>query len=167
MMRGALLVVLLLVASPAWSEPAVRTELQPLQFLVGHCWSTSFPNGTTTDTHCFEPSLDGRIVRDQHVVRSGGKPYAGETVYAWDPRRKQIVYTYWASDGALSTGAVEADSAGNLVFQENYASDDDELVLRSVWTRRGEDGFETHVTQQLKDGKWQEAWRRQFRRVAQ
>ena len=92
-------------------------------------------------------------------------PYEGETVYAWDPRQKKIVYTYWASDGAMSTGAVEADTAGNLVFEENYVSDGDELVLRSIWTRHGEDGFETHVTQKGKDGDWQEGWRRQFRRA--
>jgi hypothetical protein len=165
MLRGTLPFVLLLAAGPALSEPAVRAELKPLEFLVGRCWSTTFPNGTTTDTHCFEPALDGRVVRDRHVVRSGGKPYEGETVYAWDPRRRKIVYTYWASDGAMSTGAVAADTVGNLVFEENYASEDDELVLRSIWTRHGEDGFETHVTQQNKDGDWQEAWRRQFRRA--
>ncbi len=37
-------------AAPA-AEPAEL--LKPMSFLAGHCWKGTFPDGKTTDEHCF------------------------------------------------------------------------------------------------------------------
>jgi len=47
--------------------------LQPLQFLVGHCWRTTLSEGPT-DTHCFVALEGGTQVRDRHTVRKDGRP---------------------------------------------------------------------------------------------
>ena len=59
-------------------------------------------------------------LRDRHVVRGGKQPYEGETIYGWDARQKKVVYTYWASDGGISTGSLERVDGG-LMFAEAYA----------------------------------------------
>ena len=46
---------------------AAKDPLQPLQFLVGHCWAGDFPNGMGKDTHCFEPMYGGHLDRRAHV----------------------------------------------------------------------------------------------------
>ena len=74
MILGLLAVVL--GASPAAGGAAeVRAELKPFAFLVGSCWTGTFPNGTSTDTHCFEPVYGGLFIRDRHVVRGARTPY--------------------------------------------------------------------------------------------
>src|SRR5690349_20466490 len=97
----------LLLALPASSAtaPSPAPSLQPLAFLAGSCWSGPLRDGSI-DTHCFEWVFDGRFLRDRHVVKGAKRPYEGETLYAWDPQEKRLVYTYWASDGGMSHGDV-------------------------------------------------------------
>ena len=65
---------------------AASPALQPLQFLVGHCWRTTLKEGPT-DTHCFAET--GGQIRDRHAVRKDGQViYTGESIYLgredWD-----------------------------------------------------------------------------------
>jgi hypothetical protein len=159
MIRG--LLVLGLTAAAA-SPATVRKELEPLQFLVGSCWTGTFPDGKRTDTHCFEPVFGGQFIRDRHVVRGGSTPYEGETLHAWDPTQRKLVFTYWASDGSLSTGSAEP-SAGEIVFPEAYASQGGAMTLKNVWSRRGEDTYDVWVAE-WKDGQWKERWRMTMKR---
>ena len=78
-----LLSALSLNAPPA--EPA-NNPLQPLQFLVGHCWAGDFPNGMGKDTHCFEPMYGGKLIRVKHVLKGKNGDYLGEAIYAFDSR---------------------------------------------------------------------------------
>lgn len=55
-----LLTVLALAAAPA-VQPPLRAELEPMRFLVGHCWRGEMKGGAQHDTHCFEPVFDGHI----------------------------------------------------------------------------------------------------------
>jgi hypothetical protein len=157
--------VLMCLAGAAGAAPpaALRDELKPMQFLVGSCWTGTFPNSQSTDTHCFEAVYDGKFIRDRHVVRGAAKPYEGETIYAWDAKRKAIVYTYWASDGGLSTGTAAPDSAGNLRFTEDYAGPEGAQALENLWARQGDGGFEIRVTEK-KDGRAEPRWRMSMRR---
>lgn len=157
-----LLTIVVLAAAPD-STVSVRAELRPLQYLVGQCWSAKFPNGTATDTHCFESVYGGAFIRDRHVVRGLKGPYEGETIYAWDPKQKKLVYTYWASDGGTSSGTAEPGAEGELLFHESYSSSEQKLELKTVWTRRADDGYDVRVSQQ-KDGAWAEMWHLSFRR---
>lgn len=161
-MSGLLLALLVNVAADTGG--GIREELRPLAFLVGSCWTGTFPDGKATDTHCFEPVFDGQFIRDRHTVRGRTVPYAGETLYAWDPKQKKVIYTYWASDGAISSGAVEAAGPGELVFSEAYAAAGGELTMKNVWTRRGGDAYEVSVSRR-QNGDWREMWRMTLRRV--
>lgn len=149
-------------AAQAPEAPSLREPLRPLQFLVGSCWTGTFPGGKSTDTHCFESVFGGKFVRDRHVVRGGKDPYEGETIYAWDPRQKKVVYTYWASDGGLSTGTMEQVDGG-LIFPESYEGDRGGAAMRNVWTITGADTYDV-VVSRLKDGSWREMWRMTMRR---
>lgn len=155
------LLALALVASDA---PAVRAELEPFAFLVGSCWTGAFKDGST-DTHCFEPVYGGAFVRDRHVVRGAKQPYEGETIHAWDARQKRLVFTYWASDGSLTTGVAEPKPSGEIVFPQEHESAAGRRVLRSVWTPSGPDSYDVVVAEQ-KDGAWRELWRMAMKREA-
>ena len=159
-----MIVAVLIAVALAAQAPAMREPLRPLEFLVGSCWTGTFPGRTATDTHCFESMFGGKFVRDRHVVRGGKEPHEGETVYAWDPRRKQVVYTYWASDGGISTGTMEQVADG-LVFPESYEGDGGGVRMRNLWTITGRDSYEV-VVSQWKDEGWREMWRMTMRRVA-
>src|SRR5579863_2272317 len=98
-----LLSALSMNAAPA---EAVKNPLAPLDFLVGHCWTGDFPQGMGKDTHCFAPMYGGKFVRDKHVLHGKQGDYLGETIYAFDPKQKQIVYWYFSSDGDMDSSRV-------------------------------------------------------------
>ena len=148
------------------SALAADTPLQPLEFLVGHCWQGAFPDGKSMDKHCFESVFDGRFIRDRHVV-SGERPaYSGETIYWMDKSTQRINYLYFASDGGVSTGMVEVQDRTLRFPNEKYTGPDGKAqTFRTVWERKGEDGY-VAVTEQENAGKWVEAWRVAFTRVS-
>ena len=75
------------------AEPA--TAYQPLAFLVGHCWKGTFPDGRSTDEHCFSWIYGGKFVRDEHVVHRTGQPDGfGESIYLWDAGAGQHVQAH-------------------------------------------------------------------------
>lgn len=145
------------------SAPALRDEFRPLAFLLGSCWTGTFPDGRSTDTHCFEPMFGGRFIRDRHEVRGGKQPYSGETIYAWDAKTSQVTYTYWASDGGVSSGRM-LHHPPDLIFPEAHSSDGGEITMKNVWTPRGDDAFDMVVTKRTEAG-WEEMWRMSLRRV--
>ena len=148
--------------TPAPPAATLTEPLRAFEFVVGSCWTGTFPDGKRTDTHCFEPMLDGRFLRDRHVVRGGETTYAGETIYGWDTAQKKIVYTYWASTGGISTGAGEPRN-GEIVFSENHVSGGKSLTIRTVLTRRDADRYDV-VVSQLREGEWREMWTMTMRR---
>ena len=157
-------IIILAFATTSFAD--LRPELKPLSFLVGHCWTGTFPGGKTTDTHCFEPMLGGQFVRDRHRVAGAKTPYEGETVYWWDKTSNRIAYTYWASDGGVSSGTAQPEGE-TIVFPEEYkGKDGGTQSMRSVWKRSGENSYDVIVSKKTADG-WQETWRMTLRRAAQ
>jgi hypothetical protein len=105
-----MLVAALALAAAAPAAP----ELQPLQFLVGHCWRTALDDGPT-DTHCFTKLPDGRV-RDQHAVRKDGQVvYTGESLFSIVSG--VIHYRYDGSTGAHLEGPMHAAGA-KIVFDD-------------------------------------------------
>jgi uncharacterized protein YndB with AHSA1/START domain len=133
--------LLLVAAAAAGSPPSLRQGLEPLAFLVGHCWRGQFPGGEQ-DTHCFESVLGGQHVRDRHEVTGGARPYRGETIYSWDGRAKAVTYTYWNSSGGVSRGTMRA-APGRLDFgHERYRDPQGRQVSISTHWRLRDDGYE-------------------------
>jgi hypothetical protein len=160
------LILLSAVALNAQPADAAGTQpLQPLQFLLGHCWAGDLPNGGGHDTHCFEPVYGGKFVRDRHVVHGHGPDYRGETIYGFDPRVGKIVFWYWSSSGVIETGEVEPASDG-LHFAEHRLTQPKNLTLRTNWTRIGADRYEALTESKGDDQAWQTAWRVQYVQVA-
>jgi hypothetical protein len=137
-------------------------DFRPLEFLVGHCWVGTFPDGKATDKHCFEWVFDRKFIRDRHVVRNGPTPYAGETLYGWDPEKKRVGFWYWSSDGEILTGGVEYYPE-SVVFPTKYVTDTGTIDLRAVWTRTGQDSYRAEESQRA--GKeWKPLWTMELKR---
>ena len=122
-----------------------RPDFSPLEFLVGHCWLGTFPDGKQTDEHCFEWVYDRHFIRDRHVVR-GGPPYEGETIYRWDAATQKIAYWYWSTGGMVVTGTLEPSSEG-LVFPSRFDTPKGSVELKAVWTRLGDDRYRVSQSQ--------------------
>ena len=160
-----LAVIIALFAAQAPAAPALAAELQPLASLVGSCWRATFPNGTTTDTHCYTAMLGGRYIRDLHIVEGGPAPYSGESIYRWDPQARRIHYDYYASDGGYSGGFAEPTATGIIFPEDNYIGPNGQtMVLRTVQTGSGETHARTTSARQP-DGSWRELWTMRFTRV--
>ena len=152
------------LASASRGKTPLTSELAPLAFLAGQCWSGPFGDGKTTDEDCFEWVYDGRFLRDRHIVRGGKKPYRGETLYYWDAAGNSITYIYFNSDGGVSRGTARAEG-DTLVFPSERHTFEGGATREygTTWKREGDDRY-VAITSELKDGKWQEAWRVDFKR---
>ena len=143
----ALLLAALLSAPASASDPPLRAELEPLRFLVGHCWRGEMKGGAQHDTHCFEPVFDGQHVRDRHEVKGPGAPYRGETLYSWDGAAKRVGYTYWNSSGGVSRGSMAATAEGLDFGDQVYTgADGGKTTISTLWRKAGADAYESVST---------------------
>ena len=87
-----------------------RSDLAPLDWLVGHCWRGTLAPGDT-DTHCF--TRDGDTVRDRHEVMHQGRiVYWGETRFRWDTASQVLRYSYVNANGPVESGTVTPRADG-------------------------------------------------------
>jgi hypothetical protein len=143
-------------------QSARLPDYRPMEFLVGHCWVGTFSDGRQTDEHCFEWVFDHKFIRDRHVVRNGASPYAGETLYGWDPKAKRLAFWYWNSDGEILRGTVEY-TAEAIVFPTEYESKNGLVELRAIWTPLGPDGYQAEEAQRV-NNKWKTIMKLNFKR---
>lgn len=109
--------------------------LQPLQFLVGHCWRTTLKEGPT-DTHCFVALAGGTQVRDRHTVRKEGRPiYTGESVFTAPAGKLHFIYT--GSTGAHIEGPMHV--AGDKIIFDDVDKTGSETSWRQVDATHYED----------------------------
>jgi hypothetical protein len=146
------LAVAALSATPAPADIAA-TPYRPLEFLVGHCWKGTFPDGQVTDEHCFSWIYGGKFVRDEHVVhRGGGKPDGfGESIYLWDGSSRQLQYLYIESAGGYSRGTVSGEGDALVFPPATYLEDGQAQTYRSRWQRAGQDAYDVVTEFQVKD----------------
>jgi uncharacterized protein YndB with AHSA1/START domain len=129
-------------AAAAQQPPALRQGLEPLGFLVGHCWRGEFARTGERDTHCFERVYDGQHVRDRHEVTGGERVYRGETLYSADPSGA-VSYTYWNSLGGVSRGTMRPEPERLNFGDETYRGPDGrEIRISTHWRRVGDDAYE-------------------------
>jgi uncharacterized protein YndB with AHSA1/START domain len=128
------------------AAPPLRAELEPLRFLLGHCWRGEFKN-KAVDVHCFESVYGGQHVRDRHEVAGPGAPYRGETLYSWDGGAKRVGYTYWNSSGGVSRGSMTAKAEELDFGDETYTgADGRKMTISTLWRRVGADSYEAVST---------------------
>jgi uncharacterized protein YndB with AHSA1/START domain len=125
----------------AADAPALRPGLEPLGFLVGHCWRGELPTGEM-DTHCFEPVYGGQHVRDRHEVAASGGVYAGETFYSVDGSGG-VEFNYFNSLGGVSRGTMRPAEGGlNFGNEEYRGADGRQMTLSVFWRPVGDDAYE-------------------------
>lgn len=136
------MIATLIALALAAGAPELRPGLEPLDFLVGHCWRGEFANGHT-DTHCFEPVYEGQHVRDRHEVTGDESVYRGETLYSVDGDGGSVTFTYWNSQGGVSRGSMRAEADRLSFGDETYRGPDgSEIRLSTFWQRAGGDAYE-------------------------
>jgi hypothetical protein len=107
---------------------AAAPALQPLQFLVGHCWRTMLKDGPT-DTHCFASVAGGQQIRDRHAVRKEGKViYTGESVIS--VVKAGLHYVYLGSNGLKYDGPIRV--TGEKVIFDSTDNTGSETYWRHV-----------------------------------
>lgn len=137
--------ILTTLAALALADPPLRAELRPLEFLVGHCWEGTLPDGKT-DRHCFESAYGGQHVRDHHVVgataAAPGGVYSGETFYSASGNGR-LAFVYFNSIGGVSQGSLGAEPDRLNFGEEHYRGADGRQIALSVsWRRVGDDAYE-------------------------
>ena len=138
----ATLFALALAAQAEPEPPSLRPGLEPLAFLVGHCWEGEFASGER-DRHCFESVYGGRHVRDRHEVTGADGVYRGETLFSADPEGGAS-FTYWNSLGGVSRGTVRAEGDRLVFGDETYrAPDGRQIRVSTHWRRIGDDAYES------------------------
>jgi hypothetical protein len=156
------LLLSLLFAACATSARA-QDAMAPFAPLLG-CWRGVFEgNKAIRDERCFEPMLGGRYVRDTHFVRP--TTYGGETIYFVDAQNGTLSFTYYASDGGMSSGSVRAEP-GALVFDAHdyVGADGATQRLRSRWAIDAPHRFVV-VSEREVDGVWRSWGRISYTRV--
>jgi uncharacterized protein YndB with AHSA1/START domain len=124
------------------APPVLRSGLEPLGFLVGHCWRGAFDRTGQHDTHCFESVYGGQHIRDRHEVTGGESVYAGETFYSTDGS-DGVAFTYFNSLGGVSRGTMRPAPDGLNFGDEHYRGPDGrEITLSVSWRRVGDDAYE-------------------------
>ena len=135
---------LILAAGAATAPPPLSFSegLQPLAFLVGHCWAGEFADSKAVDTHCFEAVYGGKHIRDRHEVVGGKDVYRGETVYSWNAKLGQVEYTYWNSLGGVSRGTMTpTDDLLDFGNETYVGSDGKTMTIATAW-RPGTGSYE-------------------------
>lgn len=142
-----LIAIALAAEAAASSQVSLRPELQPMAFLVGHCWRGAFTGAKEYDTHCFEPALDGQHIRDRHEVTGGPDRYAGETLYSWDPAEQAIQYTYYNTQGGVSRGHMRVKPGALSAGEDVYVSPDGKRSrIATEWRPVGTDAYDSITT---------------------
>ncbi|MEP6941013.1 MAG: hypothetical protein ABI846_14700, partial [Rudaea sp.] len=126
--------------------------------LVGHCWSGDFPNGMGRDTHCFEPMYAGKFVRNRHVLHGKEGDYLGETIYGFDPAKKQIVYWYFSNDGVIDSSSM-LPVADGFDFPERHLTQPQDLTMRTHWKKIGERSYEALNERKVGRAEWTTEWK--------
>ena len=143
---AVLLLGLAAAPSPAAEGPKLRAGLEPLGFLIGHCWRGEFRNGSV-DTHCFESVFGGQHVRDRHEVTGPNAPYLGETLYSWNGEANRVDYTYWNSAGGVSRGSMVPKGDSLDFGNETYTGPDGrKTTISTRWRKVGADAYEAIST---------------------
>jgi hypothetical protein len=139
-------------------------HFKPLEFLVGHCWTGTFPDGKAKDTVCYDWMLEGRFIRSRHTVKSNAPDYKGETIYYRDGASKKLSYRYWNTDGGYSDGILDADGKVLRINEEVYHGPDGKKLRFQGEIERLSDTTYQARTRSWDGKNWKAAWAITFTR---
>jgi hypothetical protein len=98
MFRPVPIVAAAVLGGSAFAQTPAQQPAAVFAGLTGSCWRSQM-DATTTDTHCFEAAVGGKMVTDAHKVRNaaGEMIYEGVSVYLLDKASGKLAYEYFYS----------------------------------------------------------------------
>jgi hypothetical protein len=121
--------------------------------LAGSCWRGVRQDGKPADEQCYRAQYN-RFLRGTIKFPPGDRGVAeGDSVFAFDPGARVIIYTQWSSNGGIGFGEATLEG-GELVFQ-NRLPDGSEAPARSVWRRVDADSYRVS-RERRSEGGWKE-----------
>jgi hypothetical protein len=143
-------------APPLPKTVTIPDELKHMEFLAGSCWQGPFPDGKSTDSHCYKWFQRGRYLRERHEVIGSNPPYGGETTFYWDHDTKTVKYIYLANNGGIATGTSIAENGAVKYPDERYIGADGEFFVRAEMKQIDDNSYAMRAEMKGKDGKWAE-----------
>jgi hypothetical protein len=133
------LVAISLVALAAAPAHAQLSQFGWFAELAGSCWRGVRPDGKPADEQCYRAQYN-RFLRGTIKFPPSDRGIAeGDSVFAYDPNARAIIYTQWSSNGGIGFG--EATLEGDELVFQNRAPDGSEAPARSVWRRVDADSY--------------------------
>jgi len=138
---------------------AVPASAQLSQFgwfaeLAGSCWRGEPRSDGRSDEQCYRAQF-GKFMRGSIRFYSAGKLTGeGDSVFAFDPQAKVVIYSQWSSNGGMGFGEAVLEG-GDLVFQ-NRLPDGTDAPARTVWKRIDADSYLVARQRRSERGDWNE-----------
>jgi hypothetical protein len=130
--------------------------------LAGSCWKSVRPEGRS-DVQCYSNQFN-KFVRGSIKFYQNDKLTAeGDSVFAYDPNAKLIVYTQWVNNGTLGFG--QATLTNNELIFQNHMPDGADAPTRSVWRKVDADNFRVSRQKRSDQGAWTEESTATYTRV--
>jgi len=135
-------------------EPEIPHYFQFLKPLIGKTWVAPFPGGGGSDTQVFEWVYEGKFLRNTHFVKDaeGKTVYEGETIFAWDYKKKAVVWWYWNTTGGHMVGTMWEEDGVQIFEGENNAPAGQTAKARGAFKIK--EGSWTSIQYFWKDGAW-------------
>lgn len=157
----------LMASSAVGADSAKPNEaLKHMAFLAGSCWQGPFPDGKSTDEHCYKWEQEGRYLRERHTVIGANPPYYGETTFYWDFDAKAVKYIYWSNTGGYSTGTSISENGMIKYPDERYVGPEGTMMVRAEMKPIDADSYTMRAEMQGKDGTWAEFVNSTYKRKA-
>ena len=126
-----------------------------LRPLLDKTWTGAFvgskPEKPIVDVQKWERALNGHAVRVLHSINDG--VYGGETIFVWDEQKKTIAYYYFATEGFMTSGTLEAKD-GKFITHEDVKGDADGVTEVRATSEFLSDGKFHVKAEYLKNGNW-------------
>jgi hypothetical protein len=138
---------------------AVPASAQLTQFgwfgqLAGSCWRGTRADGKPADEQCYAAQYN-RFLRGRIKFPPGERGTAeGDSVFAFDPQAKVVIYSQWSSNGGMGFG--EAVLEGDELIFQNRLPDGSEALSRSVWRRVDAETYRVSRQRRSEAGDWNE-----------
>ena len=129
------------------SPPPLRAGLEPLRFLLGHCWRGEFKDGAV-DTHCFESVYGGRHIRDRHEVTGTRRPLSRRDALQLERRGEagRLYLLELVGRGQPRLDGAEGRMRSTSATRPIPAPDGRKMTISTMWRKAGADAYEAVST---------------------
>ena len=121
--------------------------------LAGSCWKSVRAEGRT-DEQCYQKQFNKFVRGTIKFYQNDKLTGEADSIFAYDPNAKLVVYSQWSSNGTLGFG--QATLANNELVFQNHMPDGQDAPTRSVWRKVDADNFRVSRQRRSDQGAWAE-----------